>query len=403
MNLLPRLRPRSLLRPGHRGGDRPPRPDPGRHGASLPAPPPRRGDGRPSPPTPLGAVLGKTLGVPLFQEQAMQIAIIGAGFTPEEADRLRRALATFKNDRHHPHLPRALPRRAWRRTATPRGLRRALLQPDRGFRRLRLPREPRGELRAPRLCLGLAEVPPPGGLRLRAAQHPADGLLRPGADRARRARARGRGAARSTSTPATGTTCSSRTGAAGWRSASASARSRRCARRTRTGSLPPAATATATSARSGGGPGTPPRLLARCWPRPTPSPARPRPPRALWQVAGDRRRRAAAALRRARGRGGEAGSLPPMTLGEEIVADYTALRLTPPRPPDGAAAATARRHERLGLELSLTSAGFRTGRNSPGGIRPAIILSRSSLKSSRELTVNHVPSTPGRCRTLIPF
>ena len=44
----------------------------------------------------LGAVLGKTLGVPLFQEQAMQIAIIGAGFTPDEADRLRRALATFK-------------------------------------------------------------------------------------------------------------------------------------------------------------------------------------------------------------------------------------------------------------------------------------------------------------------
>jgi DNA-directed DNA polymerase III PolC len=45
----------------------------------------------------LGAVLGKTLGVPLFQEQAMQIAIIGAGFSPEEADQLRRALATFKN------------------------------------------------------------------------------------------------------------------------------------------------------------------------------------------------------------------------------------------------------------------------------------------------------------------
>ena len=44
----------------------------------------------------LGAVLGTTLGVPCFQEQAMQIAIIGAGFTPDEADRLRRALATFK-------------------------------------------------------------------------------------------------------------------------------------------------------------------------------------------------------------------------------------------------------------------------------------------------------------------
>ena len=44
----------------------------------------------------LGEVLGKTLGVPLFQEQAMQIAITGAGFTPDEADRLRRSLATFK-------------------------------------------------------------------------------------------------------------------------------------------------------------------------------------------------------------------------------------------------------------------------------------------------------------------
>ncbi|MFZ0559687.1 MAG: error-prone DNA polymerase [Methylovirgula sp.] len=44
----------------------------------------------------LEAVLGKTLGVPLFQEQAMKIAIVGAGFTPAEADKLRRAMATFK-------------------------------------------------------------------------------------------------------------------------------------------------------------------------------------------------------------------------------------------------------------------------------------------------------------------
>ena len=41
-------------------------------------------------------VLGKTLGVPLFQEQAMKIAIVAAGFTPSEADKLRRAMATFK-------------------------------------------------------------------------------------------------------------------------------------------------------------------------------------------------------------------------------------------------------------------------------------------------------------------
>ena len=41
-------------------------------------------------------MLGKTLGVPLFQEQAMRIAIVAAGFTPEEADQLRRSLATFR-------------------------------------------------------------------------------------------------------------------------------------------------------------------------------------------------------------------------------------------------------------------------------------------------------------------
>ena len=44
----------------------------------------------------LEAVLKKTLGIPLFQEQAMRIAIVAAGFEPEEADRLRRAMATFK-------------------------------------------------------------------------------------------------------------------------------------------------------------------------------------------------------------------------------------------------------------------------------------------------------------------
>ncbi|NQV22632.1 MAG: error-prone DNA polymerase, partial [Rhodospirillales bacterium] len=45
----------------------------------------------------LERVLGKTLGVPLFQEQAMQIAIVAAGFTPSEANGLRRAMATFRH------------------------------------------------------------------------------------------------------------------------------------------------------------------------------------------------------------------------------------------------------------------------------------------------------------------
>lgn len=44
----------------------------------------------------LEEILKRTLGVPLFQEQAMKIAIVAAGFTPTEADELRRSMATFK-------------------------------------------------------------------------------------------------------------------------------------------------------------------------------------------------------------------------------------------------------------------------------------------------------------------
>ena len=95
MNFLPRMRPRcfydlvievAIIRPGPIQGD-------------MVHPYIRRRNGEEQvsfPSDALGKVLGKTLGVPLFQEQAMQIAIIGAGFTPDEADRLRRSLATFK-------------------------------------------------------------------------------------------------------------------------------------------------------------------------------------------------------------------------------------------------------------------------------------------------------------------
>ncbi|WP_343116427.1 error-prone DNA polymerase [Ostreiculturibacter nitratireducens] len=95
MNFLPRMRPRSfydlviqvaIIRPGPIQGD-----------MVHPYLRRRRGEEKVTfPSDELGKVLGKTLGVPLFQEQAMQIAIIGAGFSPEEADRLRRSLATFK-------------------------------------------------------------------------------------------------------------------------------------------------------------------------------------------------------------------------------------------------------------------------------------------------------------------
>ena len=97
MTMLPRLKPRefydlvievAIVRPGPIQGD-------------MVHPYLRRRSGREVVTYPSGElrqVLGKTMGVPLFQEQAMKIAIVGAGFAPEEADRLRRAMATFKRN-----------------------------------------------------------------------------------------------------------------------------------------------------------------------------------------------------------------------------------------------------------------------------------------------------------------
>ena len=95
MNFLPRMRPRTfydlvievaIVRPGPiQGGMVHPylARRQGREAAEFPS-------------DDLKGVLGKTLGVPLFQEQAMQIAVVAAGFSAEEADRLRRSLATFR-------------------------------------------------------------------------------------------------------------------------------------------------------------------------------------------------------------------------------------------------------------------------------------------------------------------
>ena len=100
-----------------------------------------------------------------------------AGFTPDEADQLRRAMATFRHvGTIHTFREKFIAGMVAQRLRA--RVRRALLQPDRGLRRLRLPREPRGQLRAARLCLGLDEVPLPGRVLRRAPQQPADGLLR---------------------------------------------------------------------------------------------------------------------------------------------------------------------------------------------------------------------------------
>jgi error-prone DNA polymerase len=95
MTMLPRLKPRTfydlvievaIVRPGPIQGD-----------MVHPYLRRRRGEEKVDYPSEaLRRVLEKTLGVPLFQEQAMKIAIVAAGFTPSEADSLRRAMATFR-------------------------------------------------------------------------------------------------------------------------------------------------------------------------------------------------------------------------------------------------------------------------------------------------------------------
>ena len=104
MNMLPRLRPRkfydlvvevAIVRPGPIQGNMvhpylKRRNDP--RLIRFPKPSPEHG-----PADELKQVLGKTFGVPLFQEQAMKLAIVAAKFSADEANQLRRAMATFRN------------------------------------------------------------------------------------------------------------------------------------------------------------------------------------------------------------------------------------------------------------------------------------------------------------------
>lgn len=104
MNMLPRLRPRcfydlvievAIVRPGPIQGDMVHpylKRRAGKEPVTFPCPDPAHGD-----PDELEKILGRTLGVPIFQEQAMKIALDAAKFTSEEANKLRKAMATFRS------------------------------------------------------------------------------------------------------------------------------------------------------------------------------------------------------------------------------------------------------------------------------------------------------------------
>ena len=125
INMLPRLRPCefydlvievAIVRPGPIHGDMVHpylRRKAGLEPVVFPSPAP------PHDPNELSGVLGRTLGVPLFQEQAMQLAITAAEFKPNEADGLRRAMATFRNaggiDRYGKMMIEGMVRRGYER------------------------------------------------------------------------------------------------------------------------------------------------------------------------------------------------------------------------------------------------------------------------------------------------
>jgi len=103
INMLPRLCPRTLydlviqvaiVRPGPIQGNMVHpylRRRQGKERVVFPSP------AKPHNPRELNQILGKTLGVPLFQEQAMKLAITAANFSPSDANKFRRAMATFRN------------------------------------------------------------------------------------------------------------------------------------------------------------------------------------------------------------------------------------------------------------------------------------------------------------------
>ena len=175
MTMLPRLRPRkfydlvievAIVRPGPIQGD-------------MVHPYLRRRQGKETvsyPSKELEEVLGRTLGVPLFQEQAMKIAIVAGGFTPSEADKLRRAMATFRRvgtiHTFQQKMIDGMVARGYEKDFAERCFRQI-----EGFGEYGFPGKPRRLVRASGLCLLLAEGALSGCVLRRHAQCPAARLL----------------------------------------------------------------------------------------------------------------------------------------------------------------------------------------------------------------------------------
>ncbi len=135
----------------------------------------------------LEAVLGKTLGVPLFQEQAMKMAMVAAGFTAGEADQLRRAMAAWRHagsiEKFQQKMIDGMLANGYERDFAER-----CFNQIKGFGEYGFPESHAAIFRTACLRQRVDQTVSPGGLLLCAAQQPADGILCAGTDRARRTR-----------------------------------------------------------------------------------------------------------------------------------------------------------------------------------------------------------------------
>ena len=200
MNMLPRLKPRTfydlvievaIVRPGPIQGDMVHpylRRRNGKEKENYPSPSPEHGDK-----DELYKVLHKTLGVPLFQEQAMRIAIEAAKFTSEEANGLRRAMATFRNVGTIGKFEDKMIGNMIARGYDPEFAKNCFEQ-IKGFGSYGFPESHAASFAQLVYVSSWLKHYPSRRVLLRAVEFAADGFLRPGADRRRCPQERRRGA-----------------------------------------------------------------------------------------------------------------------------------------------------------------------------------------------------------------
>ena len=124
----------------------------------------------------LEPILARTLGVPLFQEQLLRIAMVAAGFTGGQAEELRRAMGFKRSEKRMKQIEVQLREGMAQQGHHRRGGRRDH-HVDRVVRAVRISRVARRQLRAARVCQRVSQGAFPGGVLHGAPQQPADGVL----------------------------------------------------------------------------------------------------------------------------------------------------------------------------------------------------------------------------------